>query len=309
MTFRILVFSLVMSLAVAGTVIAIPAAVVNGVEIPFDRFVGALETVQAPNAQGQGQHPAGAEVLMRLISQELMFQLAEKEGVPVTEEQVAKRLEAARKDGSLDGAIKNQRMTLDEFKYELRVRQTFANLALKGVEVSDSEIKDYYFKNRAQFSQPVRVRIGAIVVKDKAKIDLAYDRVKKGEPFEKVVAELSEDDVTKASGGAIGWVWPNQTGVPPIIANTALGLTIGKASRPIKVEDKWVIVKAIERKLPSSQPLDEVKDGIREAIGMERGMKSPELAKKMQDLRNSANIDIKIDRFKDLGSAVKENMP
>jgi len=289
--------------AAAVPATAAPAATVNGVQIPYDDYIAALEVM--PVSGPSGVQPAGAAALDRLITDALLIQLAEKEGVPVADSQVQKRFEAAEKDGSLAAQLTSSSMTIDELKRALRARQAFINLATKGIQVTDNEISDYYFKNRDQFNQPLRVRIGAIISKDKSKIDAAAAKLRERADFAAVAAEMSDDPVTRQSGGVLGWVWPSQPGVPPVITNTAITLKVGGVSSPVRVQDQWVILKAIERKPPASTPIEEVRDSIREAIAAERGLKTNDVQKKLQEYQRAAAIEVSIPRFKDLPAQIK----
>ena len=305
MVVRILV--LLAAVATAGSgVAAAPAATVNGVAIPYEDYIAVLETTSVKGPIGE--QAAGAAALERLVSEYLVVQLAEKEGVPVTAEQIERRIKVAQKAGDFAEVLKRRNMTLEDFKREVRAQQAVVNLATKGTEITDGEIKDYYFKNKARFSQPARVKIAAIVAKDKEKIVTAAARLKAGAAFSDVARELSDDQVTRETGGTLGWVWPNQPGVPPAISNTALTLKVDGVSAPIQVQDQWVILKALEKKPPTSTPIEEVRDSIWEAIALERAGKNPELQKRLEDYRRGATIEIGVERFKDLAATLKARL-
>jgi parvulin-like peptidyl-prolyl isomerase len=291
---------------VVSAAISAPVATVNGVPISNEDYVAALETT--PVQVGQIVESAGAAAFERLVSEIVLSQLAEKEGVPVTDEQIDVLYKAAEKDGSLTQIIKQRSMTADEVRYELKAKQALINLATKGVQVTDGEVQDYYFKNKDKYQQPRKTKIAIIMAKDPKKIAQAAARVKKGEDFGLVAKQMSEDTVSKDGGGVLGWVWPNQVGVPPIICNTALNLKVGGVSNVIKVQDQLVIIKAMDRSPATSVPLSEVKETIRESIAIDRGVKSKELQQKIHDAEKAAIIDIKVDRYKDLDAVLKERL-
>lgn len=303
MALRVFVTIIVLGQLATGVALAAPAATVNGVTIPYEEYVAALETLPIPGPSGQQQ--AGAVALMRLISERVIVQFAEKEGVPVTDEQLDLRYKAAQKEGLTDEVLKARNTTEEEVKRGLRAQQAFVNIAMKSTTVTDSEVRDYYFKNGDKYRRPLQIRIGAIITRDKPGIDQAAARLKKGEDFAAVARDVSQDPTTKDSGGSLGWVWPNQPGVPPIITNTALGLKVGAVSRPIKVQDQWVIVKAFERRKPTSTPIEDVRESITETLAIERAMKNTELEKKIREFQQGAAIEIGVDRFKDLAASIK----
>jgi foldase protein PrsA len=303
MRLNMLALFLLMGSVAASAVMAAPAVTVNGVPITTEEYVSAMETT--PISTPQGTKLAGVAALERLVSDAIFVQLAEKEGVPVTDAQIEQRIKAAEKDGSGADALTGRRLSVSEFKRELRGKQAFVNLANKLTVVTDGAVEDYYFKNQDKYKQPAKVRIGVIMAKVRSKIDRAASKLKGGTDFGAVAKELSEDAVSKDSGGVLGWVWPNEPGVPPAIWNTAMGLKTGAVSGPVKVQDDWVIIKAFERKGPVSIPMEDAKDTIREGIAVERALKNADLQKKVQDAQRSAVIQVSIDRFKDFGAELK----
>jgi parvulin-like peptidyl-prolyl isomerase len=289
----------------------LPAARVNGEDISYDDYIATLEILQVTvvgKATDQ-QKSAGQKALESVVGSKLLVQLAAKEGVPVTDQQVEKRVQEMKSQNNLQVLLQGKRMTPQDLRRELRGQVAYVNLAMKYSAVSDSEIADYYYKNKSKFNLPVRVKVGAIVTPTKSKIDLADTKLKQGADFAEVVKELSDDPITKVEGGTLGWVWPNQEGVPGAVVNTAMALAAGRTSGPIFVQGQWVIIKALERKAPTPKPLEEVKDSIRETIAIDRAARKPEMQAKIREFRQASTIEIFVKRYgKDLAATIKESL-
>ncbi len=115
-----------------------------------------------------------------------------------------------------------------------------------------ARIEKFYKDNAGRFDQPRKVKVSHILArvqgKDdaaaKKKIDAAADRLKKGEDFAKVAADVSDDDNTRKSGGDLGFITENA--VDPAFAQVAMSLEAGKVSDPVKTTAGWEVIKADE---------------------------------------------------------------
>lgn len=130
------------------------------------------------------------------------------------------------------------------------------------VKVGDAEVKDFAAKqgervdrfhdeNPARFDQPKRVQVRHVLARvasdedaAKRKIEAAAERVKKGEDFAKVAAEVSEDENTKARGGDLGFVTENLLEKP--FADAAFRLEQGQVSDPVRTNAGWHLIQAVE---------------------------------------------------------------
>src|SRR6478672_2893994 len=84
----------------------------------------------------------------------------------------------------------------------------------RDVTVSDSEIKDYYNKNKKDFEKPARAVVSVLVIpREVTPADSAAvrahavelrDRILKGEKFEDVAKAESKDSASASNGGALG---------------------------------------------------------------------------------------------------------
>jgi peptidyl-prolyl cis-trans isomerase D len=131
-----------------------------------------------------------------------------------------------------------------------------------------ARIEKFYKENPARFDQPRKVRVRHILARGagkddaaaKKKIETAIERVKKGEDFAKVAADLSDDENTKAAGGDLGLITAGA--VDDDFAKAALALEPGQISGPVKTPSGWHVIKADEVIPAKKESLDAARPEI-----------------------------------------------
>lgn len=93
---------------------------------------------------------------------------------------------------------------------------------------------------------------------DKIKATIA--RLKKGEDFEKVAKEVTEDPSGKANGGDLGYFTKDQ--MVPEFAEAAFKLNKGDISEPVKTQFGWHVIKVEDSRVKAPPTFDEVKPQI-----------------------------------------------
>jgi peptidyl-prolyl cis-trans isomerase C len=97
---------------------------------------------------------------------------------------------------------------------------------------------------------------------DKAKAVIA--RLNKGEDFQKVANELTEDPSGKANGGDLGYFTKEQ--MVPEFATVAFSLEKGKISGPVKTQFGWHVIKTEDKRTKPKPTFDEVKPQIEQFV-------------------------------------------
>ena len=207
---------------------------------------------------------------------------AEEMGVEASDEDVEKRLDKIKKEtfGGNEKTYKAElkRLGLSEQDVQEQVRDVIIQEKLfkavtKGVKVTDSDVKSFYEKNKAQFSQPASRDVRHILIscrkpaeceKDKAKADQLHRQLEGGASFAALARKHSEDPGTKAQGGK----YPAVKGQsPPEFDKVAFELEKGEISTPVKTQLGWHIIQALTPiKRASATPLKDVEDSIRQQL-------------------------------------------
>ena len=129
-------------------------------------------------------------------------------------------------------------------------------IADKDVSVSESDIKDYYNKNKKDFERPARAVVSVLMIPrqvtpaDSAAVRTRLlalrDRILKGEKFEDVAKAESSDSASAPNGGALG------TGAKgrfvPAFEDAAYGLKVGEISQPVLTPFGYHLIKLDEKK-------------------------------------------------------------
>jgi peptidyl-prolyl cis-trans isomerase C len=85
-----------------------------------------------------------------------------------------------------------------------------------------------------------------ILVEDEAQAKAVVERLKKGEDFAKVAAELSKDPGSGKEGGSLGWFTKDR--MVPEFADAAFKLNKGQVSEPVKSQFGWHVIKLEDKR-------------------------------------------------------------
>src|SRR5580658_1923336 len=223
----------------AGCHKAAPAdvvATVNGKELSradLDRLYKQSMGDSAQKPSQVEENMQRLQVLQRMINDEILQQRAAKLNLTATDEDVNAKLTEIKAPFTEDqfyNLLKQQTLTLDEFKKNLRRQLTTDKLLNKEIEsrinITDAQIAEYYAANKSDWNvvEPqyhlaqIAVSVGAIpgangqpahIVNEadaRKKIDAAHNRLESGEDSGSVAAAFSEDPNTASSEGDMGFV-------------------------------------------------------------------------------------------------------
>jgi parvulin-like peptidyl-prolyl isomerase len=170
------------------------------------------------------------QAIVTLIDEMLLMQRATEMGLAVTDAQFTQVLDSIRKDNKIESqeafeaALKSEGMTLAQLKQMLSKRMLIGQVQQREIggriDVTEAEERAYYDSHLSEFATTPSVTLREIQVTatvdpvkkaasvgalDEAREKAAAirERIVKGEPFEKVAAEVS-DSPSKANGGLIG---------------------------------------------------------------------------------------------------------
>ena len=115
------------------------------------------------------------------------------------------------------------------------------------------------------------------------KIKAIIARLKKGEDFEKVAKEVTEDPSGKTNGGDLGYFTKDQ--MVPEFAEVAFKLNKGEISEPVKTQFGWHVIKLEDSRTKAPPKFEEVKAQI-ESYVTRRAQ-----AELVQKLRAEAKIE------------------
>jgi len=253
-----------------------------------------------------------SQVLDEMVNEELIVQAAQSAKVEVEPSEVQAALDEIKSQNKLDDAglqqvLAAQGYTLANYKHELRrqlLRLRAQNqLVAPKVQVSEEDVRARYDELQRRSESVTAVNLSHMLFKlpehpteqqiDEAreKAAKAVTRVRGGEAFAKVAQDMSEDDSTKSTGGALGWFQRGSMANPawePIVFSMEKGDVRGPISGPQGLH----VFMVSDVKKSDLKPYGEMKEAIT------RDLRRREMQKQTQtwleELRKKAYIDIKL---------------
>jgi hypothetical protein len=117
---------------------------------------------------------------------------------------------------------------------------------------------------RALYGATVQVR--DIQCSNMQEIAVARSRLKNGEPFEKVAAELSRDAATAPLGGQMQPFSMQTQGLAQSFKEIAFELKEGEVSEPVQANGAFHLIKLEKKIAPKAVKYEDVKDAVRETL-------------------------------------------
>ncbi len=287
-------------------------AVVNGSEITLDDFTRELLRVER-FALNTGKPLTcrqitrlRTEVVEAMIRQELLYQESRK-SVKVSDgeidAQVKKLKEQYASEADFTNALGVLKMSPASFRAQVGRSLAVAKLVetrfAAKAEVTDTEIRAYYDRNRDSFRQPEQVRASHILIKadpqgDEAKkaaarkkIGEILDKVRQGQDFASLARTYSEDP-SGAKGGDLGYIRQGQVMKP--FEEALFALKTGEVSGVVETRLGYHLIKAVDRKPEMTIPFENLKDRLRTLLKQEKGQQEANAS--MGKVREKAAVEI-----------------
>jgi len=146
-----------------------------------------------------------------------------------------------------------------------RVKSRIADSLL----VPEADAVKYYEEHKDEYLDDAQVQLRIIVCGDEDKIKAAHQALERGESFERVVEQYSEDESTKPDGGLLGYLKPSAPILAlgrkarPIILQATDEMKDGEYSEPIEIDSGWTIVQRVSYLDPRQKPYEEVRSTVR----------------------------------------------
>lgn len=236
------------------------------------------------------QEQNGAEVLTELIT----FKVLEDK-YEVSDDEVQKEYDKLKEQvgEDFDSILEMQGLTEDELKEDIRKGLLNEKALTEGIEVTDEEIKSYYENMKTE------VKASHILVDDEETANKVKKELDDGADFAKLAKKYSTDESNKDKGGDLGYFTVGT--MVGEFEEKAFAMEKDEISEPVASDFGFHIILVTDKKETEEEigSLEDEKEEIRQVL-LERKIDPQEAATKIDDLIKDADVDIKIDEFKDI---------
>jgi peptidyl-prolyl cis-trans isomerase SurA len=262
-------------------------------------------------------------LIVDAIDELLLLQMGREKGYKLSDDQFKNWLSKLREEQNLQddakfaAALKQEGMTTDDLRKNVErqflISQVQRDEVGSKLQITEEEARQYYLAHKQEFVEPASVTVREIMIevpmtknaqgqsvvsvaaeddaKDKATKALA--RVKAGEDFGKVAAEMS-DSSSKANGGLIGPLPMAQLSTE--IQQMFERMKPGEITESLKTPRGFQILKLETLKPAEAQPFESVRDLAADRVHAAR--QRTEFRKFMSRVRGQALIEWKNDELK-----------
>jgi peptidyl-prolyl cis-trans isomerase C len=185
-------------------------------------------------------------------------------------------------------------------KNQLIVSRLLDTQLASATAVKESDISAFYKENPSEFQVPAQVRASHILVSASQTDDAAtknaarakaagiLKRARAGADFAALAKEFSQDPVSAANGGDLGFFKQGDMVGP--FNDTAFALAPGTISDLVETDFGFHIIKVLEKQAARAVPLQEARASIEQYL-QNRG-RQEQMQQFVQSLRSKGKIDV-----------------
>lgn len=217
-------------------------AKVEDIEITQGDIQSFLHSLGQQTAMQIQSQPDGMErVVYELVNQNLMY------------------LDAVDQKLEDEQAFKDD---LEKAKKNLLIQYS-VNKFLKGIEVTDVEVLEYFESNKEQFKKPESMIASHILVKEEEQAKDILEKINNGLSFEEAASKYS-DCPSKDRGGDLGQF--ARGSMVPEFEDAAFSSELGLVDRPVKTQFGYHIIKVVEKNKAETPELEEVQEQVKQTL-------------------------------------------
>lgn len=259
------------------------------------------------------------DLLKNMIEERLLVQKAVELGM-TADTDVIKYLDRLRSENNLpsiealEQTMRQQGINPVEFRKRIKEQslkeQVLGREVYYRIQVSTAEITTFYEANRDKFDRPEQVRLQEILIASngrgpsdagglRKRAEEVLEKARGGEVFGDLVAQYSEGPTAK-QGGDLGFFRRGM--LLKEVEEIVFSLRRGQITDILEGQGGFRIFKVIEKNTAGIQPLDAVKDQIRNKLVEDKAV--PAVRKYMETLRRQSYIRLK-EGYVDSGAEVE----
>jgi len=260
------------------------------------------------------------DILVDAVDELLLLQRGKELGYKMTEDMFKRTIENLRKENKLESdeafaaALKQEGLDMaalrKNFERQLIINEVRKVEVMSKLGLTEEEARRYYDENKSDFTTPASITLRELVLtvptdgkgvnvsrdeETQRKAEGALARLKAGETFEKLVAELS-DSPSKANGGLVGPIQPEE--LAPDIKKLVDPLKPGQTTTVYRTPKGYGILKLETATKAETKPFEQARDDV--ANKVYEAKQRAEFDKYIRRLRSEGIIEWKNEEMQKL---------
>lgn len=219
-------------------------------------------------------HDIQQEIVDQLITDILLDEFIDKQGLVVTQTEVEREIDQIKKSirgvAPLEQVLGSMGSNIEEFKksieHSIALEKYFAN------KLDNKALENFFEKNKNLFNGET-VKVSHILIdtremKTPEELSGALEKIKdikkeidKGAAFDELAKKYSNCPSSLA-GGDLGYIQRKST-LAKLFSDTAFSLRVGQVSGPVQTEYGYHLIKVTDKKEGSNIKFDDVKEKVR----------------------------------------------
>ncbi|MBU8566899.1 peptidylprolyl isomerase [Virgibacillus pantothenticus] len=232
----------------------------------------------------------GEKVLQELVTMEV---LGDK--YDVSDDQVDEEIKKMKDQlgDQYDMAIEQQFGSEDELRNIIKISLLQEEAIAEDVKIKEEELKQLYDRKNTE------VKAQHILVEDEKTAKEVKKKLDDGKGFSDLAKEYSTDDGSAKKGGDLGYFSAGQ--MVPEFEDAAYSMKKNEISDPVKTQHGFHIIKVNDKREKEEKlgKFEDVKEDLRREL-LTKKMDPAKMQEKINKLIQDANVDVKIDKYKDI---------
>ncbi len=213
------------------------------------------------------------QVMQFLVSAEWVIGEAQKQGIKVTDQQVATQFATIKKQqfptvAAYNAFLGSSGMTLADLLLRVKLELLSTQLRNKATAgtgtVTSAQVANYYNAHKSTYGTPESRNVSIILVKTQADAQAALAAVQKGTPFAVEAKKVSIDVATKNQGGALTGVVRGQE--EQALDTAIFAAPVNKLLGPVKTPFGYYVFIVTKVTPATQQPLSGVSSTIKQQL-------------------------------------------
>lgn len=244
------------------------------------------------------------QLIQQLVDEELIARAARRSKIVISEEEVTAAMERVAKQNNITMERLLEEATasgMKEIQYREELRRQILearmlNMRVQGrVRVRDEDLRAMYLSLVFEERKKLNFEAAWIVLDGRgndaiAQADIVSRRARAGESFDELARQYTIDSTTKERAGLLGKLSPGT--LPAAIDKAAQRMEVGEISAPIRLGDRFVILRLIARDKSELPSFDEARGELGERVYGEKMTKARK--RWLEGLRGQSHVEVRL---------------